>query len=56
MHPADRLFEKKWGVFNHYLYHEQNCEGDPHNQGAGETPWDECVRALDVERTAVEVL
>ncbi|MBR3423606.1 MAG: hypothetical protein IKG80_03860 [Clostridia bacterium] len=52
MHPADRLFEKKWGVFNHYLYHEQNCEGDPHNQGAGETPWDECVRALDVERMA----
>ncbi len=52
MHPADRLFEKKWGVFNHYLNHDQNCEGTPNNQGVGETSWDECVKALDVEKMA----
>ena len=52
MHPADRLYEKKWGIFTHYLHDEQNNPERPHNLGAGKTSWDECVNALDVEKLA----
>lgn len=51
-HITDRLSNAKWGVFNHYLSGVQNNPGHLNNQGAGETSWDECVHALDVEKIA----
>lgn len=50
--PAERLAEKKWGVFNHYLYHEVCNPKRPHNMGIGEIPWNDAVNKFDVERLA----
>ncbi|MBO7404834.1 MAG: hypothetical protein J6V24_07710 [Clostridia bacterium] len=52
MHISDRLFGKRWGVFTHYLDGIQNNPGNPLNQGAGRTSWNDCVHALDVGRLA----
>ena len=49
---SDKMKEKKWGVFNHYLYNIQNNPALPNNQGAGETDWHTCTEALDVEKIA----
>lgn len=51
-HITDRLFSRKWGVFNHYLYHEQNRPDSPVNCGAGTTDWNECTAALDIKKIA----
>ena len=51
-HITDRLSQAKWGVFTHYLSAIQNNPNHPNNQGVGETAWDECVKALDVEKLA----
>ena len=47
MHITDRFHDSKWGVLTHYLSFVQNKAGDLHNQGVGETPWDECVDNVD---------
>ena len=52
MHITDRFHDSKWGVLTHYLSFVQNKAGDLHNQGVGETPWDECVDNVDVELIA----
>jgi len=52
MHITDRLYEKKWGVFFHFLQYLQNTPGNPHNQNTGVLPWNDCVNALDVRRLA----
>ena len=52
MHITDRFHDSKWGVLTHYLSFVQNKAGDLHNQGVGETPWDECVDGIDVELIA----
>lgn len=52
MHIADRLFQKRWGVFTHYLDGIQNNPANPLNQGAGRTSWNDCVNAFDVGRLA----
>ena len=49
---SDVMANKKWGVFNHYLYNIQNNPAYPNNQGAGETSWQECTAALDVKKIA----
>jgi len=51
-HKTDWFKERKWGVFTHYLYQVQNNPASETNDGAGETGWDECVNALDVELLA----
>lgn len=48
----DRMLERKWGVFTHYLYAEQNNPEGLMNQGAGETDWNDCVNELNVEGIA----
>lgn len=48
----DRMAERKWGVFTHYLYGVQNNPESPMNQGAGETDWNTCVDELNVDRIA----
>ena len=52
MSNADRMMNKKWGVFTHYLYHEQNKAGTLSNQGAGCTDWSELIDGIDVEKIA----
>mgnify|MGYP001853300095 FL=1 len=49
---TDRLHDKKWGVFTHYLWHEQNRAGTPANMGAGQVDWSTLVDQIDVERLA----
>jgi hypothetical protein len=51
-HISDRLHGRKWGVFTHYLYHEQNNPATGKDQNAGETAWSECVDALNVDTVA----
>jgi hypothetical protein len=60
MHTTlDWFRDRKWGIFIHYLYSVQNDPafhpGDTRNMGAGETSWDECVNALDVDRLAGQI-
>ena len=45
---TDRLFNKKWGVFTHYLNGCQNEPGHPSCTADKATSWDECVNELDV--------
>ncbi len=57
-HITDRLHSRRWGVFTHYLYQEQNNPETGKSQGAGETAWSACVDGLDVgnvARTMAEV-
>jgi hypothetical protein len=57
-HITDRLHDRKWGVFTHYLYHEQNNPTTEKNQNAGETDWSACVDEFNVDtvaRTLAEV-
>ena len=51
-HITDRLHDREWGVFTHYLYHEQNNPDTAKNQHAGETAWSACVDELNVETVA----
>ena len=41
----DRLYSKKWGVFNHFLYVIQNDSSVPHSYGK-QTDWDTLVKEL----------
>ena len=52
MHLSDRMLEKKWGVFHHYLRTIQNNPAMPHSQGKGGSSWNDCVNALDVKKLA----
>ena len=52
MSGVDWLRDQKWGVFTHFLYHEQNRAGSPTNMGAGETDWNDCVDGFDTEALA----
>lgn len=52
MHITDRLYNKKWGVFHHFLQYLQNTPDNPHNMGTGVLSWDECVNAIDTELLA----
>lgn len=54
-HRADRLMERKWGVFTHYLYREQNGVGRPANSLGRQTEWDECVRSFDVRKYVEQI-
>jgi hypothetical protein len=51
-HIADRLHDRKWGVFVHYLHMVQNNPATEQNQNAGETDWSACVEELNVEAVA----
>ena len=45
---TDRLYSKKWGVFTHYLEHEQNVPGNFSCTVEAATSWNGCVNELDV--------
>ena len=49
---TDRLYSRKWGVFTHYLYHEQNTPGSATCIVKTATSWNECVNGLDVDLIA----
>ena len=49
---AQFLRDRKWGIFNHYLWHDICAEGNSHNRGTGVTDWNTAVNMFDVERLA----
>jgi hypothetical protein len=51
-HVTDRLHNKKWGVFSHFLYHPQNNPKAVTNRNAGETDWSTCVDKFNVDTVA----
>lgn len=51
MNGQDRLYEKKWGVFCHYLSGIQNGNGELNTAGKI-TPWSDCTEDLDTDRLA----
>lgn len=57
MRAQDRMMEKKWGIFNHFLYNSE--KGYPRNNDASESDilkmaeeWNEQVDSFDVEKLA----
>jgi len=44
---TDRLYEKKWGVFTHFLSECQNKPGDASCTVTKETSWNDCVNGFD---------
>ena len=46
-HITDKLYQKKWGVFNHYLYRTVTNEG--------QIAWEDAIESIDVERIASQV-
>ena len=46
------FYQKKWGVFLHYLEGRMNNPDHPSNMGRGATGWDECLREFDADRFA----
>lgn len=55
MNGKDWMKNQRWGVFTHYLYHEQNKAGSLTNMGVGTTDWNDCVDAFDVKRLAAQL-
>jgi len=51
MWAKDRFYNRKWGVFNHYLYVLQNDPTCPNSYGK-QTDWDTLVNEFDVESVA----
>ncbi|MEA4889892.1 MAG: hypothetical protein VB070_10560 [Clostridiaceae bacterium] len=49
MNGQDRLFQRKWGVFTHYLY---GAPGGSAGEKLPDDDWNERVRRLDTERIA----
>ncbi len=49
LHITDRLYSRKWGIFNHFLY---NSPGSNMDFGPDLTNWNERVEALNVTKTA----
>lgn len=48
-HITDKLYNKRWGVFNHFLY---GAPGGGIGIAIGDTDWNKRVEALDVEKIA----
>lgn len=51
----DWFRDRKWGIFTHYLYHEQNNPEALTNMGRGQTDWSDCVDEFDTEVFADQV-
>lgn len=51
----ENLKQKKWGIFTHYLYGEQNNPERESNMGAGRTDWNECVNSFDVKKYVEQI-
>lgn len=52
MNFVEKFAERKWGVFNHYLWAGVCQEGDPRNSEVGAIAWNDAVEMFDVERLA----
>lgn len=46
---------RRWGVFTHYLYHEQNNPEKIANQGRGTQNWNDLIDAFDTDRLAFDL-
>ena len=51
MKATDRFYNRKWGVFNHYICAIQNNPESEHSYGK-ETSWDEMVKEFDTDLLA----
>jgi len=51
---VERFYQRKWGVFNHFLNRIQNNSQTENSQGK-ETDWDVCVKDLDVNKIAMNL-
>ena len=51
MNAKDRFYQRKWGVFNHFLAYLQNNPTFPNSYGK-ETDWDTLVNEFDTECVA----
>ena len=49
---TDRFYNRKWGVFTHYLEHFQNVPGSLACTVKTATSWNDCVNELDVDLIA----
>lgn len=54
MHRTDRMYERKWGVFIHYLHSCLNEARSPRSLGR-ETSWDDCIRDFDCDALAAKL-
>ena len=52
MMKTDKLFLRKWGVFNHYLSYMQNAIGTPNNPENKRTSFSDMVNEFDVDGLA----
>lgn len=48
MHKTDWMYEKKWGVFLHYLEGQMNDPANPRSLGR-HTSWDACINDFDCD-------
>lgn len=46
MHITDKLYNKKWGIFNHYLCHDGEKDG---------VAWGEAIEKFDVKKLAAQL-
>lgn len=51
----DWFRDQKWGIFTHYLNHEQNRAGSPTDMGRGGSDWNDCVNEFDTEKLASQL-
>ncbi len=51
-HLSDRMYERRWGVFNHFLY---GAPGSEKPDCPDTSDWNEMVESFDVERVAKDL-
>lgn len=54
MHRSDAFYQRRWGVFVHYLEKAMNYPANPRSLGR-HTSWDECLEDFDCDRFAQEL-
>lgn len=54
MHKTDWMYERKWGVFLHYLEGAMNHPEKPRSMGR-HTSWDECIEDFDCDLFAYQL-
>lgn len=52
MDRTEWFYQKKWGIFLHYLFQNMNDPKSPSNMGLGDIGWEQCLQLFDAERFA----
>lgn len=53
---TENFKNKKWGIFTHFVYLDQNNPGRACNLGLGVTDWNECVDDFDVKKYVEQIV